>query len=312
MRWGEVSVQWEVDRGWSHRRAGRLAAQDIQAAWLAGCGRHRFSRVCVAASAALLPEDGKEKAAPREEPTESRRLLQGQEEEQLRDGGRAGTARITQDVNIQVGRKGRRCWGLRPGRARVASQGFPGSDHGPGTRWAGLSHFWEKEGVRKGLGSLEQCGSGNEDARASLTPGQTRRDPHLPACQVEKGKHLDLEERFDALRREHTETLQGACQDSRAPCSHPAHSPRTAGAPPAPCRVVGMLPLLLRSTVGLRWGLLAQCPRTGDAQFMSPLAELQRAHEQEKLLLAESHHRSQAALQVPVEKYLGRGCSGRA
>lgn len=167
-------------------------------------------------------------------------------------------------------------------------------------------------GRRKGLGSLEQCGSGSEDARASLTPSQTRRDPHLSACQVEKGKCLDLEERFDALRREHTETLQGACQDSRAPCSHPAHSPRPAGAPPAPCRVVGMLPLLLCSTVGLRWGLLAQCPRTGDAQFTSTLAELQRAHEQEKLLLAESHHRSQAALQVPMEKYLGRGCLGRA
>ncbi|KFP09156.1 Coiled-coil domain-containing protein 69-A, partial [Egretta garzetta] len=92
-----------------------------------------------------------------EEPTESRRLLQGQEEEEehLRDAGRAGTARITQDVNIQV----------------------------------------------------------------------------------EKGKCLDLEERFDALRREHTETLQ----------------------------------------------------------------ELQRAHEQEKLLLAESHHRSQAALQETIQ-----------
>ncbi|KAM7101200.1 LOW QUALITY PROTEIN: coiled-coil domain-containing protein 69 [Ciconia maguari] len=55
--------------------------------------------------------------------------------------------------------------------------------------------------------------------------------------QVEKGKDLELEEQFDALRREHTEALQ----------------------------------------------------------------ELQRAHEQEKLLLAESHHRSQAALQETIE-----------
>ncbi|KFP30068.1 Coiled-coil domain-containing protein 69, partial [Colius striatus] len=55
--------------------------------------------------------------------------------------------------------------------------------------------------------------------------------------QVEKGKELELEEQFDALRREHTETLQ----------------------------------------------------------------ELQRAHEQEKLLLTESHHRSQAALQEMIQ-----------
>ncbi|XP_062465882.1 coiled-coil domain-containing protein 69 isoform X1 [Pezoporus occidentalis] len=55
--------------------------------------------------------------------------------------------------------------------------------------------------------------------------------------QVEKGKDLELKEQFDALRREHTETLQ----------------------------------------------------------------ELQRAHEQEKLLLAESHHRSQAALQETIQ-----------
>ncbi|KFQ84524.1 Coiled-coil domain-containing protein 69-A, partial [Phoenicopterus ruber ruber] len=55
--------------------------------------------------------------------------------------------------------------------------------------------------------------------------------------QVEKGKDLELEKQFDALRREHMETLQ----------------------------------------------------------------ELQRAHEQEKLLLAESHHRSQAALQETIQ-----------
>ncbi|NXP13924.1 CCD69 protein, partial [Thinocorus orbignyianus] len=57
------------------------------------------------------------------------------------------------------------------------------------------------------------------------------------ASQVEKGKDLELEEQFDALRREHMETLQ----------------------------------------------------------------ELQRAHEQEKLLLAESHHRSQEALQETIQ-----------
>ncbi|KAK1209691.1 CCD69 protein, partial [Pygoscelis papua] len=57
------------------------------------------------------------------------------------------------------------------------------------------------------------------------------------ASQVEKGKDPELEEQFNALRREHTETLQ----------------------------------------------------------------ELQRAHEQEKLLLAESHHRSQAALQEKIQ-----------
>ncbi|NWX08860.1 CCD69 protein, partial [Caloenas nicobarica] len=104
--------------------------------------------------AALLPEDGKEKAVLREEQTESRRLLQGQEEEQLRDASRARSTRVARDVHIQV----------------------------------------------------------------------------------ENGK--DLEERFNALRREHTETLR----------------------------------------------------------------ELQRVHEQEKLLLTESHHRSQAALQETIQE----------
>ncbi|XP_071426159.1 coiled-coil domain-containing protein 69 isoform X3 [Pithys albifrons albifrons] len=55
--------------------------------------------------------------------------------------------------------------------------------------------------------------------------------------QVERGKELELKEQFDALRREHTETLQ----------------------------------------------------------------ELQRAHEKEKLLLAESHHRTQTALQETIQ-----------
>ncbi|XP_032558485.1 coiled-coil domain-containing protein 69 isoform X1 [Chiroxiphia lanceolata] len=55
--------------------------------------------------------------------------------------------------------------------------------------------------------------------------------------QVEKAKELELKEQFDALKREHMETLQ----------------------------------------------------------------ELQRAHEKEKLLLAESHHRSQVALQETIQ-----------
>ncbi|XP_030359436.1 coiled-coil domain-containing protein 69 isoform X2 [Strigops habroptila] len=71
------------------------------------------------------------------------------------------------------------------------------------------------------------------DARQAGTKGITR-DGDI---QVEKEKDLELKEQFDALKREHTETLQ----------------------------------------------------------------ELQRAHEQEKLLLAESHHRSQAALQETIQ-----------
>ncbi|NWH75857.1 CCD69 protein, partial [Piaya cayana] len=100
-------------------------------------------------------EDGKEKAALQEERTESTKLFQGQEEEQLRDAGQADTRRIAKDVNVQV----------------------------------------------------------------------------------EKGKDVELQEKFDALKREHMVTLQ----------------------------------------------------------------ELQRAHEQEKLLLTESHHRSQAALQETIQ-----------
>ncbi|XP_029854239.1 coiled-coil domain-containing protein 69 isoform X3 [Aquila chrysaetos chrysaetos] len=56
------------------------------------------------ANATLLPEDGKEKAALREERAESTRLLRGQEEEEekrLWDASRAGTVRITQDINNQ-------------------------------------------------------------------------------------------------------------------------------------------------------------------------------------------------------------------
>ncbi|XP_064580893.1 coiled-coil domain-containing protein 69 isoform X1 [Zonotrichia leucophrys gambelii] len=107
------------------------------------------------ANACLLPEHG-EKAARPEEWAESARFLRGQEEEEEeQDGGRAGTASISQDIEIQV----------------------------------------------------------------------------------EKRKERELKEQLDALRREHTETLQ----------------------------------------------------------------ELQGAHEQEKLLLTESHHRSEAALQEKIQ-----------
>lgn len=83
--------------------AGRSAAQDIQAAQSAECGQCRFSHVCVAADAALLPEDGKEKAALQEERTESRRLLQDQEEEeQLQDASQTRFTRVAQDIHIQV------------------------------------------------------------------------------------------------------------------------------------------------------------------------------------------------------------------
>ncbi|KFP74748.1 Coiled-coil domain-containing protein 69, partial [Acanthisitta chloris] len=75
----------------------------------------------------------------------------------------------------------------------------------------------------------EQLRDAGQASTASFTQGAN--------IQVEKGKELELKEELDALRREHTETLQ----------------------------------------------------------------ELQRAHEQEKLLLVESHHRSQAALQETIE-----------
>lgn len=92
---------------------------------------------------------------------------------------------------------------------------------------------------------------------------------HLTASQVEKGKELELKEQLDALRREHTETLQGACRGSRAPCSPSPLSPLL----PVPL----WLPVgpwrscpLLSSTVGLRWGLLPQCPHTGGTQLTFP------------------------------------------
>ena len=82
---------------------------------------------------------------------------------------------------------------------------------------------------------------------------------HLPASQVEKGKDLWLEEQFDALRREHTETLQGACQDSRAPHSPPAHSPPTSQCPSGFVWGHGDAAPLLHGVVVLRRGSLPQC-----------------------------------------------------
>ncbi|KFO08298.1 Coiled-coil domain-containing protein 69-A, partial [Balearica regulorum gibbericeps] len=81
-------------------------------------------------------------------------------------------------------------------------------------------------------------GHGEEDERLrDASRAGTARIAQDVNIQVEKGKDLELEKQFEALRREHTETLQ----------------------------------------------------------------ELQKAHEQEKLLLAESHHRSQAALQEMIQ-----------
>lgn len=85
---------------------------------------------------------------------------------------------------------------------------------------------------------MSHCGWGGPEHPLML--GQTCRVCHLPASQVEKGK--DLEEQFDALKREHTETLQGACWDSRASRSPPARPPTDASAPLASRGVVGMLP----------------------------------------------------------------------
>ncbi|NXI51342.1 CCD69 protein, partial [Chloroceryle aenea] len=78
---------------------------------------------------------------------------------------------------------------------------------------------------------------GQEEQLQDVGCTGTTRITHNVNIQVEKRKHLELEEQFDALRRDHMETLQ----------------------------------------------------------------ELRRAHEQEKLLLAESHHRSQAALQETIQ-----------
>lgn len=128
---------------------------------------------------------------------------------------------------------------------------------------------------------------------------------HPTVSQVEKEKERELKEQLDALRREHTETLQGACQSSRAPCSSP------------------LLSLLLSCPFGCLWGHGdavpcspplwgsggACCPSVPTLVALSSCSptELQGAHEQEKLLLTESHHRTEAALQVPAEKSMGRG-----
>lgn len=86
---------------------------------------------------------------------------------------------------------------------------------------------------------------------------------HPTASQVEKRKELELREQLDALRKEHTEILQGECQGSRAPCSSPLLSLLLP---------VGSLGChsLLSSTVGLGWGLLPQCSHTGGTQLMFP------------------------------------------
>lgn len=113
------------------------AAQDVQAGGSQCC----FSHVCLAANAFLLPEDG-EKAAQPEEWTDSARFLQGQEEkEQLRDAGQAGTASISQDIEIQVSWKGWCSWRQQLGMEQITSQVFPG------TCWDGLSHFLGEERV---------------------------------------------------------------------------------------------------------------------------------------------------------------------
>lgn len=85
------------------------AAQDVQAAQTAGGSQCCFSCVCFAANASLLPEDGEKAALP--EWTDSERFLQGQEEERLQDAGQAGSASISQDIEIQVSWKGWCCWG---------------------------------------------------------------------------------------------------------------------------------------------------------------------------------------------------------
>ncbi|KFQ34640.1 Coiled-coil domain-containing protein 69-B, partial [Mesitornis unicolor] len=77
-----------------------------------------------------------------------------------------------------------------------------------------------------------------EERLRDASQAGTTRITHNVNIQVEKGKDLELEEQFDALRREHMEVLQ----------------------------------------------------------------ELQRAHEQEKLLLAESHHKAQVALQEMIQE----------
>lgn len=127
---------------------------------------------------------------------------------------------------------------------------------------------------------------------------------HLTASQVEKRKELELREQLHALRREHTEILQGECQGSRAPCSSP---PLSLLLPVGSLGCCSCSPAL--------WGSGgACCPSVLTLVALSSCSptELQGAHEQEKLLLTESHHRSEAALQVPAEKSRGGGDLWRA
>lgn len=114
---------------------------------------------------------------------------------------------------------------------------------------------------------MSHCGWGGPEHPLML--GQTCRVCHLPASQVEKGK--DLEEQFDALRREHTETLQGACWDSRASRSPPPRSPHRCQRPSGFTWGRGDAAPLLHGTGGLRWYSLPQCPHASDTRLMSPL-----------------------------------------
>lgn len=91
---------------------------------------------------------------------------------------------------------------------------------------------------------------------------------HLTACQVEKGKELELKEQFDALRREHTESLQGVSRASRAPCS-PLASPRCCQCPLAACGAMEMLPPALQ-LCGAQVGPAAPMS-PGGTQLMFPL-----------------------------------------
>ncbi|NXK55837.1 CCD69 protein, partial [Chauna torquata] len=97
----------------------------------------------------------------------------------------------------------------------------------------------EEQGTE--VAKLLQGHEEEEEEKLRGAHGVEAEGPQGVSTQVEKGTELELKEqlseRFDALRREHEETLQ----------------------------------------------------------------ELQRVHEQEKLLLAESHHRSQEALQETIE-----------
>nr|XP_031361930.1 coiled-coil domain-containing protein 69 [Lonchura striata domestica] len=106
--------------------------------------------------------------------------------------------------------------------------------------WAGGGFFLGgEEEEEERLRDAGQAGTASisQDTEVQLCIPYTEAS-HPIVSQVEKGKELELKEQLDALRREHTETLQ----------------------------------------------------------------ELQGAHEQEKLLLTESHHRSEAVLQEKIQE----------